>query len=473
MYFENNTGDENLDHYRKAISDLLITDLSQSRYLDIMGGDRLFDILEELGLVDAQNYSTRDLQEVASRGRASYIIQGNYTKAEDTFRISVMLHEADTMKRVSSEMFEGTGEKSIFSMVDRITNTIKSNFEISETELASDIDEDIENITTDSPEALKYYTQARQFHLNGEERESIPLMEKAVEIDPEFAMAYRSLAVSYGNLGFIVEDRKYLEKALELADRLPDKERYQIMGDYYGLREKTYDKSIEAYQKLLELYPDDTIANHNLGLKYYNLAQWDKAIERYEVATKHNTEFAGTYTQLAGAYRAKQMYPEARETLESYLSYFGEHEAIRRGMAYLYMDQGRLDLAHAEADKAFLLAPDDWVNFRLKGDLYLYQEELEKAEEEYRNMLKGSEPAGQGWGRARLATLYEYQGRFEDALKMWDQNVAQSQKANQRTWESMCFYGLAICHYHEGNPEEAFKACEQALKIARETDYLA
>jgi TolB-like protein len=125
MYFENNTGDENLDHYRKAISDLLITDLSQSRYLDVMGGDRLFDILEELNLLDAKNFSTRDLQDVASKGNASYIIQGNYTKAEDAFRISVMLHEAHTMKRISSEMFEGTGEKSIFSMVDRITNSIK------------------------------------------------------------------------------------------------------------------------------------------------------------------------------------------------------------------------------------------------------------------------------------------------------------------------------------------------------------
>jgi tetratricopeptide (TPR) repeat protein len=297
-------------------------------------------------------------------------------------------------------------------------------------------------------------------------------MEKAVEIDPDFAMAYRSLAMSYGNLSFFNEEKNHIEKALDLADRLPNKERYQIMGDYYGTTEKTYDKSIEAYQKLLELYPDDTTANHNLGLAYYNLAEWDKAIERYKTAVKQNTRFVGTYTQLAAAYRAKQMYPEAKETLESYLSRFGEHELIRRGMAYLYVNQDRLDLAQAEAEKAFLLDPNDWENFQLKGDLYLYQGDLEKAEEEYQNMLKGREPAGQGTGRAGLANLYEYQGRFESASKMWEQNIAHAQQAKQRTWESWCFYGLAYSLYYAGNLEEALKACEQALNMTRETDDL-
>ncbi len=472
MYFENNTGDESLNHYRKAISDLLITDLSQSRYLDVIGGDQLFNILEDLNLLEAKNYSSKALRDVASRGRASYILQGNYTKAEDAFRISVMLHEASTMKRVSSEMFEGTGEKSIFSMVDRITKTIKSNFEISAADLARDIDENIENITTSSTEALKYYSEGRKYHNSGDYRESIQLMEKAVEIDPEFAMALRSLAMSYSNLAMYNESQKYITKALELADRLPERERFQIMGDFYGQTERTYDKAIKAYERLLELYPEDTTGNHNLGIRYHDIEQWDKAIERYEIAKKNNIEFYETYISLAGAYRAKQMYGKAKEVLENYLANFRDHDSIHRGLAYLYIDQGRLDLALTEADKAFILDPDSWNNYQLKGDILLYQGDLVQAEEEYQNMLKGREPLGQAWGRQRMSTLYKYQGKFGDSLKMFEQALALAKMVGQRTWEAMCHSGLADVYLRSGHPEEAQKECEEALNIVRETDFL-
>jgi serine/threonine protein kinase/Flp pilus assembly protein TadD len=473
MYFENNTGDENLDHYRKAISDLLITDLSQSRHLDVIGGDRLFNILEDLNLVEAKNYSSNALKDVASQGRASHILQGNYTKAEDIFRISVMLHEANTMKRVSSDMFEGTGEKSIFSMVDRITTTIKSNFEISKEEIAADIDENIEDITTNSPEALKYYIESRRHYNSGAYRESIPLMVKAVEIDPKFAMAYRSLSMSYNNLSLFTEADNYMAKALELAYRLPERERFQIMGDFYSRTEKTYDKAIEAYHKLLEIYPEDTRGNHNLALNYADLEQWDKAIERYEIAKKYKTGFYGTYTALATAYRAKQMYKEARETLEYYLANFGDSDRIHRSLAYIYIDQGLLDLALAEADKAFIITPDAWNNFELKGDIYLYQGDLARAEEEYQKMLKGREPAGQAWGRQRMSVLYLHQGKFEDALKMDKQNLALAKMAGQRTWESIIHYGIAAIYYISRNSGEALKECEKALNMSRETDSLS
>jgi serine/threonine protein kinase/Tfp pilus assembly protein PilF len=473
MYFENNTGNESLNHYRKAISDLLITDLSQSRYLDVIGGDQLFNILEDLNLLEAKNYSSKALRDVASRGRASYILQGNYTKAEDAFRISVMLHEASTMKRVSSEMFEGTGEKSIFSMVDRITKTIKSNFEISVADLARDIDENIENITTSSTEALKYYSEGRKYHNSGNYRESIQLMERAVEIDPEFAMALRSLAMSYSNLSMYNESQKYITKALELADRLPERERFQIMGDFYGQTERTYDKAIKAYEGLLELYPEDTTGNHNLGIRYHALEQWDKAIERYEIAKKYNTQFYDTYLSLAEAYRAKQMYGKAKEVLEYYLANFGDHDSVHRGLAHLYINQGRLDLALDEADKAFILDPGSWNNYQLKGDIFLYQGDLVQAEEEYQNMLKGREPMGQGWGRQRMSVLYKYQGKFGDALKMFEQALALARMVGQRMWEAMCHYGLADVYFASGHPEEAQRECEEALSIARETDFLS
>jgi len=166
------------------------------------------------------------------------------------------------------------------------------------------------------------------------------------------------------------------------------------------------------------------------------------------------------------------MYGKAKEVLENYLANFRDHDSIHRGLAYLYIDQGRLDLALTEADKAFILDPDSWNNYQLKGDILLYQGDLVQAEEEYQNMLKGREPLGQAWGRQRMSTLYKYQGKFGDSLKMFEQALALAKMVGQRTWEAMCHSGLADVYLRSGHPEEAQKECEEALNIVRETDFL-
>jgi len=84
LYFENNTGDESLDHWRKALSDLLITDLAQSKYIKVLSGDRLFKILSQLNQLEAKSYSSDILKEVSSRGGVNHILQGNYTQAGDS-----------------------------------------------------------------------------------------------------------------------------------------------------------------------------------------------------------------------------------------------------------------------------------------------------------------------------------------------------------------------------------------------------
>lgn len=164
MYFENNTGDESLDHWRKALSDLLITDLSQSKYIRVLGGDSLFNILSDLNKLDAKSYSSKDLKEVAVRGRVNHILQGNYARAGDTLRINIVLKEASTGEIIGSERVEGKGEESIFSMVDELTRRIKPSFKLSAEEIASDIDKEVGKITTNSPEAFKYYSEGRKYH---------------------------------------------------------------------------------------------------------------------------------------------------------------------------------------------------------------------------------------------------------------------------------------------------------------------
>jgi len=472
MYFENNTGDESLDHWRKMISDLVIADLTQSKYIEILSGERLFKILSDLDQVEAKSYSSDVLKEVATKGRVNHILVGNYAKAGDYIRINVTLQETRTEKVVGSEGVEGEGEESIFSMVDRLTKKIKANFKLSEEEIASDIDKEVGKITTSSPEAYKYYSEGRKYHNEGDFRQSISFMEKALAIDPEFAMAYRSMAVSYNALGYRSEGRKNSQKALELVDRLSDRERYIIQAQYYWRSEKTYDKSIEAFNKLLELYPKDLTGNINLGIVYSNLEEWDKAIERYEVLIQDKDETFYPYVNITEAYWGKGMYDKAREVLEYYLYNFSDSAEIRWYLAENYSFQGKYDLALVEVDKALSLFPA-WYFKGTKGDIYYYRGDLIKAEKEYQKLLESEEKTAHLGGRGSLGALYLLQGRFEESKDQVKQGIELAKSLGEKSWASFFHFILTYMYIKLGNLEEALKECDKAWNSAAEWELLS
>ncbi len=471
MYFENNTGDENLDHWRKMIPGLVIADLTQSKYIEVLSWEKLYKILSDLGQEDAKSYSSDILKQVAAKGRVNHIMFGNFAKAGDLIRINVTLQDARTEKIVGSEGVEGKGEKSIFSMIDGLTRKVKKNLKLSAEEIADDIDREVGKITTSSPEAFRYYTEGRNYHHSGAGRESIQAMEKAIAIDPEFAMAYRSMAMTYSNLGYDSQRKKYLKKAFELADRLPDREKYLIQGEFYRESEKTYDKALEAYRKLLELYPTASIGNTNLGILYINLEDWDKAIERFEVQIQNQDDSFFPYFNMQYACAAKGLYDKAQEILEYYLDNFSDDPMIRWALAQNYICQRKYDLAHIELDKAMALFPF-WYFVPTKGDLYLYTGDLDKAENEYQKLLKETESSALQMGIERLAALYILQEKFKKAKDQFKQAIEHAEDIGENLWKSFDHFLLASTNSKAGDPENALEELENVWQIAIEEELL-
>jgi serine/threonine protein kinase/tetratricopeptide (TPR) repeat protein len=470
LYFENNTGDENLDHWRKMLSDLLITDLTQSKYLRILSGDRLYNILGELGQLETTTYSSDVLNKVAEQGRVKHLLLGKYARMGDTFRIDVILQEAKTGETLSSLRVEAKGEEEVFPKVDELTRMIKANFELSEEEITDDIDKEVGKITSSSPEAYRNYIEGRKYHHRAEYRESIKFMQKALEIDPEFAMAYRSIAMSYSNILMFSEKTKYLQKAYELTDRLPVRERYLIEAEFFREKEKTYKKAIEAYTNLLKLYPDDLIGNTNLGILYMSIEQWDKAIERYEALIQIKDESFFPYVNQAEAYRAKGMYKKAKEVLENYLVNFQDSAPIRRELVVNYFLQGKYESALDEVDKAESLSPDSIRIFVQKGIVNHCKGELIKAENEYLKILESREFGYHLYARAVLGTLNLLKGKFRTAISHHEQGIELTEKLGDYWWKSVFYMWLAYDYLKSDNPEEALKYCEMVMSSAQKAE---
>jgi len=140
----------------------MTTDLAQSKYLRVLGSDKLYDILNELDQLEESNFSAQILEQIAERGRVSHIIYGNITRAGENFRIDINIKKPQTDELLSAEMVEGRGEESIFPMVDDLTTRIKQKFALSEQEISSDHDQLIANITTSSPAALRLYAMGNE-----------------------------------------------------------------------------------------------------------------------------------------------------------------------------------------------------------------------------------------------------------------------------------------------------------------------
>jgi len=295
-------------------------------------------------------------------------------------------------------------------------------------------------------------------------------MEKAVAIDPGFAMAYRSMAMSYNNLGLMSERRKYIEKALSLSDRLSDRERYQIQGDFYLGSESTFDRAIQAYNKLLELYPEDTTANHELGVLYQLIEEWNKAVEHYEICRRVKTKFTASYDQLAEVYKAKGLYDRATEVLKYYLQNIADDVLIHQALAQNYLCQGRYNLAQLEIDKAVSIEPTHFLNFYTQGLIYYYKENFPRAEKEYQKLLKEKEPRSVYTCLKGLVSLYLVQGMFNKAKAVASQGIELGQKAGIKWVESEFHTILSYLNIKSGNKNKALEESEKAWKAALEAN---
>jgi eukaryotic-like serine/threonine-protein kinase len=357
-YFENISGDPALDDWKMGVPELLTTDLAQSKFLTVLSGDTVYGILKKLGLLDAQKYSADDLVKVADEGRVHYVLTGGIMKAGPKIIITARLQKPRTGEVVETKKIECEGEEDIPRKVDELTRMIKADLDLTPQQIAGDIDKDVGRISTSSPEALKYYVEARKLHNEMKSDPAISLYERAIALDPGFAMAYRGMASCYSNKGFLQKAREFNQKAMDHADRISDRERLLIQGRAYDLSERTYGKAIQAYEELLKLYPDDSLGLNGLGVIYSAIEESEKALAYFERDYALNKD-AMTCANVAGELKSLGRYDEARGVYEEYLRSVADNAGIRRGMGWNALAQGRYEEARREADKAFLISPND------------------------------------------------------------------------------------------------------------------
>ena len=454
LNFKNNTGDSSLDHWSESFRDLLTTDLSQSRYLRTQSAERINQILSQLNLEGETSFSTDILKEIGRKAAVKTVVTGNFMKSGGIYRVNFSLLDTEAGDLINSDKVEGPEDADFLPLVDELTRKIKSNFNLTEAQLSSDQDEEIGIITTPYPDAYRLYRQGRELFLGGQYKESIPLMESAIRIDPDFAMAYRSIASAYNNMSsftYSEEMKKYYDLALEKSDRLSYKEKKLIEAQHSQFVENDWRKALSIEKEVLEEYPEDSIFNWAIGLIYMTRLDFDNAIRHFEICRKNRIETGIPYQLLVDCYMAKGEYEKARDVLQEYIEIFEDSAFSRLGLAMTYLCEGKLDEAVTEAQKAIEMNPRVFM----MGFLDHLRGDFVAAEKDYERWLRDDDASARMNIHRWLAILNMTQGKYGKAESLIEAGLTIARDEENRGFTAAFLVLKLWCDNAVGRFEEA------------------
>jgi serine/threonine protein kinase/TolB-like protein/tetratricopeptide (TPR) repeat protein len=481
LYFENNTGDPSLDWMRTGLADMMVTDLSQSSDIEVLGTDRLVQILQELKRVDDRVIPADVVREIASRAAVDNVLVGSYVKAGGTIRITARLQEATTGRIVSAERVEGAGESSLFTLVDELTRRFRATMAGltgrrgksllpgpgTPTEPAG-TDRDVTEVTTSSIEAYRYYAEGIRFHERGLGAQAMPLLEKAVEVDPNFAMAYAKLAVVSANAGLWAKRDVYAKRAVDLTGRLTTRERFYIEGYYYSLRPEARGRSIEAYQQGLKLHPEHHGSRHNLALQLAALERLPEAIAEYEELLRRGTSIPTTFENLVSMLIQTGNVRRARDVADQYVRRYPDNAVGVRMLGSVQLLEGRLDDARTTFDRSVALNPLDFVARLGQRTVAVIQERWADAEAVHNTLGQSANPFQRFLGLAGSASVAAAHGRMDAARELLDRAARTEGLAPEQSALARNFISVSLLR--QGKPAPALVQAELALAGARNTD---
>jgi serine/threonine protein kinase len=469
LFFRNGSGDPSLDIWKENLCDNIITDLSQSKYIRVLDFPMIISLLKKNNLLDSTRYSSEDLKSVATAGGVSHILTGSFSKAGESFRIDYSLYDYKSENGIVSDRVEGTGEGSIYSLVDQLTVKIKSSLGLTEQQISSDYDKEFGKISTISEDAYKYYKEGRELFHKGLHLESIPLMERALSIDPDFAMAFRSIGQAYFNAGGLENQKKgmeYLTKAMEASessDRMTHKEKLFIQVTYLIRVERNFERAREILKGLFEDYPEDVAVNDFFGWYAALLGDWDGIIKHYGLSVKYGVERFPLYRDLGWTYCEKNQYEKAREVYRQYISNISDNASMHFYLSNSYVHEGRFEEALEEAEKAIALDPT--VNS--KAFIYQLMGDFEEAEKEYERWPE-LDAALQYWRYTEI--LYRTLGQYEKAKKMAQEGLKYAEDNNLNSWKRTYSLALAVDDLAIGDLDGAMEKAEFIRKNAEENE---
>jgi len=431
--FDNKTGDSVFDD---TLKQGLSVQLEQSPFLALVSERRVNETLKLMGRSPGDRLTPEVTREVCQRTGSKAMLTGSIAGLGSQYVIGLKAVNCDTGDVLAEAQEQAAGKEAVLKALDNAAISLRGKLGES---LASvqKYATPLEEATTPSLEALKAYSLGVKTEYAKEATAALPFFKRAVELDPNFAMAYDDMAMWHYDLNESRRAAEYARKAYELREKVSERERFSIEGSYYLVATGELEKSAQIDELWRQIYPRDAQPYRSLGFVSADLGNWEKALEEFREALRLKPNNAVSYTDLGIAYTALNRRDEA--------------EAV-----YKQAEERKLE-------NEGLLQNRYWLAF-LKGDAAQMAQLASAAM---------GKPGAENLLLAAQADTEAWYGKLKNAreLTQWAMDSAQHNDAK----ETAAGYQAeaALREVESGNREQARAEANAAVKLAPNRDVRA
>ncbi|MFC2141929.1 protein kinase [Acidobacteriota bacterium] len=468
--FKNQTGDPAYDYLQDVIPNLLITNLENTGLFSVSTWERMQDILKQMGIKQAEFIDSGLGFELCRREGIEAIAIGTFSKAGDVFIMDVKVLDAETKQTLKSTNTKGAGADSIFdSQIDELSREISLG-------LGAGFDKveaaqfNIKGITTHSREAYQYFLIGKEALSMAAWSGARENLERALEIDPSFAMAYVYLAWAYFEP---LQEKllvKTIQKGIALSDGISQKDRLYLDGLYAYFVEHDTARAVMHLDELLQKYPNEKWALHVSGDFTRMNGDLEGAYERYKKWLNLDLQDANALWHFG--YVSLKM--GNREILDHYIEL---HEAVAppeignfTRLAQLYVMMGQVDRAIAKRKESLKYQPDYLASMSWLVTLYSLKENYDEAlrwAEEYMSRASSQEQKLGSYNYRGFIDIKR--GAFNDALDNYSMVVQIAEQLKDLEAKAGALERKAFAYYLMGEYEASRKSYEDMLSLISES----
>lgn len=422
--FENLTGETQRDGLIKAVPNLMITKFEAMGIPYVASWERLKDLLQQLGKDPDVPIDADTGFEICRREGIAVLITGEVTKAGNVFVTNIKALDVGTKKSLASATSQGQGEESILlSQIDELAGRISQKLDWALPKAGTALP--VTEFTTTSIEAYTDFLKGRDLYDKNYFEDARQALQKAVDLDPQFASAHLYLAYAYGGLREVARQAEAYEKAKAFSEKASEKERLYIDASYANAVEKNPDKRFRLLQELAAKYPREKLA----------------------------------LVSLASYYHDKKMFPEAIGELDKALELDPNYGRAFELFAYVYMDMGEMGKAIEYLKKYTVVSPGDADPYGVMGDLYFNAGGLDEAIASYREALRLKPTYGAG---EKIAYIQAVKGEYRETLRSIDGYLI---NAPSKGLQGRGLMWRAYYHHVIGKRDLAMKEAGEAIEV--------
>jgi eukaryotic-like serine/threonine-protein kinase len=357
--FVNTTGEPVFDG---TLKQALTVKLAESPYFNVVLDSATRQTLSLMGRSADEQVVPPVAREVCQREGAKVVVGGSIVGLGNKYVLDLNATNCLTGESLAHQGIAALNREQVLSKLGAVIPPLRRKLGESVSSIQK-FDTPIEQATTKSLAALKAYTSGDEKRAQGQESESIPFYKMAVELDPDFAIAYARLGTVYGNLNQVDLAGQYMLKAFERREHVSEREKFYIQAHYYGDTTRETDKAIDTFRLWAEAYPHDLGAFNSLSAAYVAIGQPEKAIEAGQQALRVNASHALPYASLGRAYERATRFAEAKAICE---------KAIAEKVDSSWTHQQLYRIAFAEGDEPTMQREIEWFQGKPQESLNLY-----------------------------------------------------------------------------------------------------